>query len=154
MGSGLRLLRCLRDGEIVLLKGDRVPPRASAKAVVPIDWLGGRASFPRGPARIARAADARVLFAVALRTGRLRYRIVVRELSLGASDEALVKAYAEALADVLRQHPDQWFNFYPFWDEDIGPVEQEPVTVPRILRRAAWVIPVALAALAGFRLLS
>ena len=55
-----------------------------------------------------------------MKTARRRYHVYVRELVPAGEDRAarlqsLGDAYAGMLEEIVRQYPDQWFNFYDFW---------------------------------------
>jgi lauroyl/myristoyl acyltransferase len=45
---------------------------------------------------------------------RRKYHIYVRELK-GADASSYARAFAKELTDVVSMYPDQWYNFYEFW---------------------------------------
>lgn len=115
------IMAALEQGHLVGMMGDR----AYAGRTVSLPFLGGRASFPVGPYAVAAAAGAPLLHVHAVRTGRRRYRFQAWPQgplvwSGRAGREADLTrwagAYAARLEEALRAHPDQWGNFYPFWD--------------------------------------
>ncbi len=112
--ASLSLVAALRRGEIVALQGDRA---LGTRGDVSHPFFGAPALFPLGPFVLARAAGAPVVPAFCLLDADRRYRIV-------AAPPARVEAGAEALAlgrwvatleDMVRRHPEQWFNFYDVW---------------------------------------
>jgi predicted LPLAT superfamily acyltransferase len=115
------ILAALRRGEIVALHGDR----SFGGADLSIPFLGGTASFPVGPYLLAAVSGSPIaqVFVVRERIGRYRLfcfpaRFLPRELGR-ANPEALrphVSEYAQRVANVARQYPFQWYNFYPFWE--------------------------------------
>ncbi len=120
----IELLSALRAGEIVAMQGDRVYRGAG----VSVPFFGRETLFPAGPFNLAHAAGVAVVPGLVIRTGWLRYRMVVgAPLPLDASRpraEAVAPALAQAVAFLqthLRRWPDQWLNFYDFWPDTEAP---------------------------------
>jgi Kdo2-lipid IVA lauroyltransferase/acyltransferase len=116
----LAVLRALGENAIVAMQGDRDFDNTG----LAVPFFGRDAFFPRGPLRVAMASGAVVLpaFIVCLPDGR--YRAIVEEplpiVTHGDRDEALrtnVLAYVALLERYVRQYPEQWYCFYPFWDD-------------------------------------
>lgn len=118
-----RLFGALRAGEIVAMQGDR----ASGKTGMTVSFFGRATRFPVGPFALAHAAGAPVVPGLVVRTGWLRYRLVVGQPLLvdpaqpreAAVRDALTKAAAFLEAHLRRWHS-QWLNFYEFWP-DVDP---------------------------------
>lgn len=136
----VELLSALREGEIVAMQGDRVFRGIG----VSVPFFGRPTRFPPGPFHLARAAGAPVVPGFVVRTGWLRYRMVVGPpLRLDPSaprDAAVRDALARAVCSLeahLRRWPGQWLNFYDFWPA-AGP-ERAPhaVSTPSLSERAA-----------------
>ncbi|HPA20817.1 MAG TPA: hypothetical protein PLU30_23925 [Verrucomicrobiae bacterium] len=123
----------LRRGEIVCLLGDRSFGGEDLRA----PFLGGSARFPVGPYLLAAVTGAPVFqtFVVRERLGHYRFfshpaKFVDRKTLRdgGAALQPHVLEYADRLAAVARQYPFQWFNFFPFWEEDPIPEDAAPAT--------------------------
>lgn len=116
----LTVLRALSENGIVAMQGDRDFDNTG----IALPFFGREAFFPRGPLRVAMASGATVLPAFIVRVPDGRYRAVVEaplaiETS-GDRDEALrenLRRYAELLERYVREYPEQWYCFYPFWDD-------------------------------------
>ena len=116
----LSVLRALSENAIVAMQGDRDFDNTG----VALPFFGREAFFPRGPLRVAMASGATVLPAFIVRVPDGRYRAIVEaplpiETS-GDRDEALrenLRRYAALLERYVREYPDQWYCFYPFWDD-------------------------------------
>ncbi len=138
MAAGLRMRRALSEGETLAMKADRAIPGTER---VDVPFLGSTASFPEGPARLVLSTGASALAVSVFREGAARYVIhksVVR--SKGRDERRIMADYARCLEEHLRLAPHQWFNFYPFWEEDRAPLEELPETVPPLMRRfGPWV---------------
>jgi KDO2-lipid IV(A) lauroyltransferase len=116
----LSVLRALRSNGIVAMQGDRDFDNTGVAA----PFFGREAYFPRGPLRVAMASGAIVLPAFIVRLPDGRYRAIVEGPLLietaGDRDAALrtnVQRYVAILERYVRQYPEQWYCFYPFWDD-------------------------------------
>jgi predicted LPLAT superfamily acyltransferase len=116
------ILAALRRGEVVALHGDR----SLGTNDLSLPFLGGRARFPVGPYLLAAASGAPLFQVFALRERLGSYRFFshppqfLDKRTLRRDPQALRAAlvlYVDRLADVARQSPFQWHNFYPFWEE-------------------------------------
>lgn len=117
----LRVRERLAAGDLIGLLGDRV---AESDKTLACDFLGGTATFPRGPLLTAAALKAPVLLCFGLYRGGNRYDIHFEPLTpaldvaRGRRDEAtaeLTRRYAERLEHYTRLAPYNWFNFYDYW---------------------------------------
>lgn len=110
----------LREGGIVMIPGDRV--FGSGKTLSQ-EFMGSPAKFPIGPFTLASQREVPVVCIFVVKTAYKRYRLYLKTLdcgeleSLGRQEQvsALVAAYARELEAMVRQYPDQWYNFYDFW---------------------------------------
>ena len=116
----LSVLRALDANAIVAMQGDRDFDNTG----LPVRFFGREAYFPRGPLRVAMATGATVLPAFVIRVPDGRYRAVVEEpLSIeqgGDRDASLrrnIERYVAVLERYVRTYPEQWYCFYPFWDD-------------------------------------
>ena len=116
-------------GEAIALLADRVHPNERGR-VTSVDFLGEPAAFPQGPWLLASALGCPVLLMTALRAGERSYRVHVEWLADRIALERSARAegvafwcrrYAARLEQYLLSAPEQWFNFYPFWEKE-GPV--------------------------------
>lgn len=97
----------LSAGEIVSMPADRL--FGSSKSVR-CTFMGATAPFPVGAYRLSRADDAPMLAVFVMKEGYRRYHLYVRPI-------ATAQDYADALSDMVRRYPNQWFNYYDFFCE-------------------------------------
>jgi len=116
----LSVLRALEKNAIVAMQGDRDFDNTG----VAVPFLGRPAYFPRGPIRVAMATGAAVLPAFIVRVPDGRYRAIVeeplaveREGDREAAFRANLARYVAILERYVRDYPEQWYCFYPFWDD-------------------------------------
>jgi lauroyl/myristoyl acyltransferase len=92
-----------------------------------VEMFGAPAWFQAGPLRLARLAGAPIFPVFALRVGPRHYRIVLgseRFIARHATTEEIDRTLAGIVNEfeqLVRQHPDQWFQFAPYWPEDAVP---------------------------------
>ena len=118
--SMLRTSEWLDEGGSVGMLGDRV---ASVRRSCRCEFLGGEALFPTGPWWLARRLGVPVVLFFGLYRGGRRYDIHLQVMDQEGGDHGLchtVQAYAEILEGYARDAPDNWFNFYDFWDEGVS----------------------------------
>jgi lauroyl/myristoyl acyltransferase len=121
--STLPLLKLLREGKLVGMQGDR----DFSMNGLPIEFFGRIAHFPRGPWELAAMTGAPVIASFFFMDEELRFHARFFEPIYvdGARGERMtsiergMRTYVAQLEDLIRQHPDQWYCFYPFWDDPL-----------------------------------
>ena len=117
----LQVQECLNRGGVVGIMGDRLMTQDRS---VQCEFLGASAAFPTGSMRLAHVTGAPVVLFFGLYRGGNRYDVQLELLgeSVGVSQERQVdrvrewtQRYADRLAFYSREAPDNWFNFYDFW---------------------------------------
>lgn len=117
----LKLKEALASGHLVGVMADRA---RDTEATLAVDFLGSPAHFPVSPWQLALALKCPVLLGFSIsRPGNVyetHFELFSEGLSAarGAREQAIqtaVQGYAQRLEYWLRQAPDNWFNFYPFW---------------------------------------
>lgn len=111
-------------GEFVAIAGDRVP--VDGDRTVRASFLGKDAPLPIGPYLLASLLECPTYFISCLQeSGRYRVRIepmADRVLLPRASREQALRSYAGQFAAWMERRlekaPLEWFNFFPFWDQD------------------------------------
>lgn len=112
--ASLGLLRELRQGAIVALQLDRVPPGMRTR---PVTLLDAPDVIPEGPLRLAAASGAPLFPMFSARTGYREYIIDARppifvpRRATDAELDAVAQRLADELGRFLRAHPTQWFHF-------------------------------------------
>jgi predicted LPLAT superfamily acyltransferase len=106
------LRAALGRGEIVILAGDRV---TTGRKFV-LDFLGKQASFPGNAYHLSRATGAPICTALPFRTGMQSYNCYGLGPFRGDSPRKMAQEFVDHLEQLLRRYPEQWFNFYDFWE--------------------------------------
>jgi predicted LPLAT superfamily acyltransferase len=127
IGSGsvdfiFQVQRAVEAGEFVAILGDRTGLHEKS---VTAQFFGRPAAFPTGPFTLAAVLGCPVLLTFGLYREPNRYdlhcepfaeRVRLPRKTRQASLEALVQRFAERLETYCRRAPDNWFNFFDFWD--------------------------------------
>ena len=86
--------------------------------------FGTSARFPQGPFSLASQRNAPMLAVNVMREGYKKYRILITQLpqphanaNRKESVEMLAQAFASELERVLTLYPEQWFNYFEFWNQ-------------------------------------
>ena len=119
--STLPLVKLLREGRLVGMQGDR----DFSLNGVPMPFFGREVPFPRGPWELAAMTGAPIVtsFFYTDEDRRFHARFSAPIHVLGerggrmAAIETGMRAYVADLEALIRQHPSQWYCFYPFWDD-------------------------------------
>jgi phosphatidylinositol dimannoside acyltransferase len=114
--DALTLLSSLRQGSVVAMQLDRVPPGMRAREV---RLFGEPWRVPEGLLKLAATSGAPILPIFTSRQGFMAYRTEVslpvrlpRRTTEAELDQA-AQALADAMASFVRAHPTQWFHFDP-----------------------------------------
>jgi predicted LPLAT superfamily acyltransferase len=122
----IRVKESLDNGYFVGMLGDRV---FGGDKTTQCQFLGAPATFPAGPILLAAMMRCPVILFFGLYRGGNRYEIyfehfadvIVLERDRRAEETQLwMQRYAERLEHYARLAPYNWFNFYPFWDQQVS----------------------------------
>lgn len=114
------MMSALRRNECLAMLVER--PRAGSGA--PVQFFGRPTEFSSGPALLHHHTGAAVIPAYVVQTGRAGYRAFIEpavEMSTASDAGEAVAANTQKIADrfeaVIRQYPEQWYNYVPIWPE-------------------------------------
>ena len=114
----------LANGEIVSIPADRL---FGSPLYVECDFLGAKAHFPLGPYALALQRGVPTIAIFIVKIAAHKYRGYIRRIELDKSvttknrveqATALAQNFVRELEKVLQRHPEQWFNYYEFWQTD------------------------------------
>ena len=114
-----RITEAINQKEYVCFQGDRYLNKEKLLTGI---LLGQKAPFPAGPFLLASRMKVPVVFYFAMREpGRTyRFHFIIAEpvvrIKEKKAEMALLEQYTVALEQILKRYPEQWFNYYPFWE--------------------------------------
>ncbi|MEI7596290.1 MAG: lipid A biosynthesis acyltransferase [Bacteroidota bacterium] len=117
------IAKAFENKEIVCMHGDRFLPGTKTLSA---DFLGKEASFPTGPLYLATKFNVPVSYVFAMKETNIHYHfnasipkiykypgnLKMRNLEL----QNMIKDYVFSLEKMMNKYPEQWFNYYDFWD--------------------------------------
>lgn len=118
----IAIRQALDNAELIAIHGDRFIEGAKFLKAA---FMGREAKFPEGPFYLALRMNAPVSFAFAMKAGRKRYHFyatppkkydVPKGKRITSDDlEPVLNDYIFAVEEMLKKYPEQWFNYYDFW---------------------------------------
>ena len=108
----------LSNGETLSMPCDR---SFGSNKTVTCDFLNGKADFPVGAFVMAVQFNVPVVTMFALKVSASRYRVHIipiptpQEGNKREQINEMTRSYAKILEGIVKQYPEQWFNFYNFW---------------------------------------
>ena len=115
----IAIANALMNDEVVGIMGDRA---SNPNATLSLDFFGKKAKFNKNPFQIAYKMKVPMVAYFVVWTGMQEYKIEFLEIDLDQelkADEAIEKAmkeYVQRYENLLKSHPNQWLNFYDFWE--------------------------------------
>lgn len=113
----------LQKNEIVALHGDRF---IEGSKTITKTFLGHKAKFPEGPFYLSVKYKKPVIFVSAVKETDSHYHFFAskpnhQEQSKPTKEEQvnnLLNIYITELETMLKNYPEQWFNYYYFWEQE------------------------------------
>jgi predicted LPLAT superfamily acyltransferase len=111
----------IRKGEILSMPCDRVFTGNKSEE---FDFMGKPASFPTGAFILAAKFNIPVLTLYVLKDSYKHYHVIINridnitDINLSGNEKVhrLVSNYVADLESVLKKYPDQWYNYFKFWN--------------------------------------
>jgi predicted LPLAT superfamily acyltransferase len=118
----IAIRQALHNAELIAIHGDRFIEGAK---FLTAEFMGREAKFPEGPFYLALRMNAPVSFAFAMKAGRKHYHFyatppkkydVPNGKRITSDDlDPVLKDYISAVEEMLKKYPEQWFNYFGFW---------------------------------------
>ncbi len=119
--AGLKVLRALRNNEIVCILSDR----DVGENGIEVDFFGRKCRFPQGPVRLGIKSGAVCLPGFVTRRTNDSFAIEMRDPIVFPEDMDKtqkvrygIEKYVVQLENYIRLHPEEWPVFYDVWDEE------------------------------------
>lgn len=111
-----------KNNELVCIHADRF---LEGNKTMTATLLGEKAPFPAGPFQLAASFQVPVSFVFALKETNLHYHFFASKIKTCAKTEMqeLLEAFAIDLESKIKRYPDQWYNYYNFWESRHEPVQ-------------------------------
>ncbi|HET8810549.1 MAG TPA: lysophospholipid acyltransferase family protein [Flavobacteriaceae bacterium] len=105
----------LTSNEIIVFAADR---HSEGTKYLTANFLGKPAKFYYGPYRIAARKNLPVVFAYIMKEPNLHYHFYARPCKkTNLETQELLEIYLDSLEGMVKKYPNQWFNFYDYWED-------------------------------------
>lgn len=121
----IKIREALERNEFVVMHGDRY---VDGNGVIDLDFMSAKAKFPVGPLYMASKFAVPVSFVYTLKDRATHYHFYATKpeifpypASLKRRREdirAMVEKYVSNLEFMVKRYPTQWFNYFPFWEDE------------------------------------
>ena len=117
----VQIANALINNEVVAIMGDR---SSNEKANKKIEFLKKEANFNKNPFQIAYKTNKPILVYFIILTGIQKYKIEWLRIDMDKDikeDDAVLKAmktYTKKYEEIIKTYPNQWLNFYNFWEKN------------------------------------
>jgi len=118
-----KIKKAFENNEIVAMHGDRF---LAGTNTIKLDFFGKKAEFPLGPFLLAVKYKKPISFVNAFKESSTHYHFFATKGLVKSSKssikerhktaENILKEYVSTLENSLKKYPEQWFNYYYFWD--------------------------------------
>lgn len=122
MSHLVELHNAFSNNEMVVMHGDRYLP---GTPTIEKMFMGKKAKFPVGPFMMAAKFGVPIVLVFAVKESRNHYHFFALppiQVKRARGKEELERAiqevsdrYVQAVENMVRRYPEQWFNFYDFW---------------------------------------
>lgn len=112
----IKINQALKNKEFVAIHADRY--MEGAKNIV-LPFLGHKARFPLGPFLIASKFRAPITFVFGVKKSNFVYHLSATfPIYAPATPEEIAQAFVRELESRVKENPEQWFNYFPFFESD------------------------------------
>ncbi len=114
------ITEAFRNNELVCMHSDRF---IEGNKTLTTDFMGEKARFPLGPFVLAATFRVPVSFVFAMKESNYHYHFFASEgkdyslLSKACRTQEMLNDFAGEMEKKVRQYPDQWYNYYNFWQQ-------------------------------------
>lgn len=115
-----KISEALSNNELICMHADRF---LEGNKTITADFLGKPARFPIGPFLLASTFKVPVTYVFAVKESKLHYHLFsspIIDYSTFAKKETTGQMLADYINEIekkVKQYPEQWFNYYNFWDQ-------------------------------------
>lgn len=122
MSHLITIAEAISSGEILSINADRV---YGSPKTIKTRLLGADALLPAGPFALEAMNDIPAISFFTMKRSLHSYKIIIRRIETAAGEKdrnrrmALTAAsYASRIEEALEEYPNQWFNYYEFWEDE------------------------------------
>ena len=105
----------LSNNELICFTGDRY---FEGNKTLSQNLIGKEAKFPAGPFLLGSRLKIPVVFVYVMKETTKHYHLYARVAKFKNRDaQDLLKSYTKNIEAILKKYPNQWFNYFDFWND-------------------------------------
>lgn len=105
----------LAKNELLVFAADRFLKNSKTYEAV---FMGEMVRFPQGPFKLASRNKIPVLFVHLMREQNFHYHFYARPyIPVTFTSKEILKAYLNDLEIMVKKYPNQWYNYYDYWND-------------------------------------
>jgi predicted LPLAT superfamily acyltransferase len=115
IAANIQIANVLMANEVVAMMADRVVEGSKSIEVV---FLGSKVCINRNPFDIAYRFKKKLVATFVIHIGLAKYKLIFKEINIeGQTLEEVAQEYMNILEDIIKLYPNQWYNFYDFFNQ-------------------------------------
>ncbi len=115
ISANVQIANALINNEVVAMMADRVTDKSK---VLQVKFLGAIVNINKNPFDIAYRLKKNIITAFVVNTKEREYALIFNKIDINNKTlEEVAREYANILEDIVKKHPNQWYNFYDFFDK-------------------------------------
>lgn len=106
--------KALKRKELIAMHADRV---SDEQSTIELNFFNRKANFPAGPFVLSEKFKVPTTFVFAVKSNDFHYDLsATNPFEIGLSYKEIGQKYATALQEKVKEYPEQWFNFYQYYE--------------------------------------
>ncbi len=114
IAANIQIANALMNKEVIAMMADRI---TDPKKVVDVEFLGSKVQINKNPFDIAYRFKKMIVVAFVILLEEKHYKLVFENIIVDEKSlENLAQEYMDILSKIIRKYPNQWYNFYDFFN--------------------------------------
>jgi len=116
IAANIQIANALMSGEVIAMMADRVIDESKS---IEVDFLGSKVFINKNPFDIAHRFKKKLVATFVVNIGLAKYKLFFREIDVkDKSLDEVAQEYMSILEEIIQKYPNQWYNFYDFFNHN------------------------------------
>jgi len=114
IAANIQIANALMNKEVIAMMTDRV---IDERKKIEVEFLGRKVFINQNPFEIAHRFHKKLVATFVVSIGVAKYKLIFREIDVAEKSlQEVAQAYMSILEDIIKVYPNQWYNFYDFFN--------------------------------------
>lgn len=114
IAANIQIANAIMNKEVVAMMADRV---TDPKKVLMVDFLGSQVGINKNPFDIAYRFKKPLVATFVVLVQEKKYKLIFKDIIINEKSlEEIAQEYMNILTDIIKIYPNQWYNFYDFFN--------------------------------------